>query len=101
MPRHVLKLSDLAPDELREILQLARRIKANPAQYESAAHRRGLLLLFEKTSTRTALTYPSAIPRLDANSVRLTQHKTNYSTTPTLNQQTYLPIHFNVEMELR
>src|SRR5690606_38934412 len=81
MPRHVLKLSDLAPDELREILQLARRIKENPAQYESAAHRRGLLLLFEKTSTRTALSYQSAIARLGGYSVVLDWHKTNYAIT--------------------
>lgn len=81
MPRHVLKLSDLAPDELREILQLARRIKENPAQYESAAHRRGLLLLFEKTSTRTALSYQSAIARLGGYSVVLEWHKTNYAIT--------------------
>jgi len=81
MPRHVLKLSDLTPDELQHILQLARRIKENPEQYHSAAHRRGLVLLFEKTSTRTSLSYQAAIARMGGYSVVLDWHKTNYAIT--------------------
>lgn len=82
MASHLLKLRDLSPGALADILRLAIQIKADPTRFRSAADRKGLLLLFEKTSTRTALSYQSAIARMGGYSVVLDWKKSNFPITP-------------------
>ncbi len=59
-PRHFLRDSDLAADELKTVLELARRIKARPRDYRRALDGRGVALLFEKPSLRTRMTFEVA-----------------------------------------
>jgi ornithine carbamoyltransferase len=82
MVSHLLNLRDLSPGALADILRLAKEIKANPTRFRTAADRKGLLLLFEKTSTRTALSYQSAIARMGGYSVVLDWQKSNFAITP-------------------
>jgi len=82
MPAHLLKLRDLQPPELEGILRQAIEIKADPAGFHHAADARGLLMLFEKTSTRTALSFQSAIAQLGGYSVVLDWDKSNFSISP-------------------
>lgn len=82
MPRHILKLRDLAPETLRSILDRAIEIKADPAQARHAADGLGMLLLFEKTSTRTALSYQSAMAKMGGYSVVMDWGKSNFSISP-------------------
>ncbi len=80
--RHLLRLGDLDADELHEILRRAIAIKANPGEYRWSADAKGLLMLFEKTSTRTALSFQSAIARLGGYSVVLDWKDSNFSLSP-------------------
>jgi ornithine carbamoyltransferase len=82
MVSHLLNLRDLSPGALADILRLAVEIKTDPARFRTAADRKGLLLLFEKTSTRTALSYQSAIARMGGYSVVLDWQKSNFAITP-------------------
>lgn len=82
MPSHVLRLRDLSPTELKNILDHAVEIKSRPTDFHHAADARGLLMLFEKTSTRTALSFQSAIARLGGYSVVLDWDKSNFSISP-------------------
>ncbi len=80
--RHLLKLGDLSADELHEILKSAIAIKANPGEYRWKADAKGLLMLFEKTSTRTALSFQSAIAQLGGYAVVLDWKDSNFSLSP-------------------
>lgn len=82
MAAHLLKLRDLGPTALADILRQAVEIKADPARFRHAADGCGLLMLFEKSSTRTALSYQSAIARMGGYSVVLDWHKSNFAITP-------------------
>lgn len=82
MASHLLNLRDLDPSAVVDILRQAVEIKADPARFRRAADGRGLLMLFEKTSTRTALSYQSAIARMGGYSVVLDWHKSNFPITP-------------------
>lgn len=82
MPTHLLNLRDLAPVELDTILHRAIEIKAAPSRFRRATDARGLLMLLEKTSTRTALSYQSAIAQMGGYSVVLDWEKSNFSISP-------------------
>lgn len=81
MPSHFLKLRDISPETLENLLRLAVKIKAEPDSVRAAADRKGLLLLFEKTSTRTSLSFQSAIARMGGYSVVMDWRQSNFPIT--------------------
>jgi ornithine carbamoyltransferase len=89
MTRHLLTLGDLSADEIREIIATAVAIKAEPATHRWAADAKGLLLLFEKTSTRTSLSFQSAMARMGGYSVVLDWEKSNFAISPIKHEAQY------------
>ncbi len=69
LPRHVLSLKDVSHDEIRGILNLARKIKKNPRKYENALRRKSLLMIFAKPSLRTHLSFDIAMYQLGGHAV--------------------------------
>ena len=66
---HFLRDCDLAADELRSLLNLALRVKAEPGRYRAALRHQGIALLFEKPSLRTRMTFELAALQLGGHSV--------------------------------
>lgn len=62
--RHLMNVLDLTVEELDELLSLAEKIYANPGQYESACLRKKLATCFYEPSTRTRLSFESAMLNL-------------------------------------
>ncbi len=58
--RHFLSVLPLGPEGLREALELARRMKAEPAPWRSALAGGKLALIFDKPSTRTRVSFEAA-----------------------------------------
>jgi ornithine carbamoyltransferase len=82
-PLHLLSLEDeLSGPELLRLVELARDVKERPEAYERACERKGLLLLLEKTSTRTTLAFSAAIHELGGYAVRLDWRESNFSISP-------------------
>jgi ornithine carbamoyltransferase len=52
-----IEVHDYTADEVMEIFQLARDIKANPAKYSTALAGQTLAMIFEKSSTRTRVSF--------------------------------------------
>jgi ornithine carbamoyltransferase len=71
MPRHFLRDDDLSPTEQRGILDLADELKANPLGRASLAGPRSIAVIFEKSSTRTRLSFEIGIAQLGGNPVVL------------------------------
>ncbi|UCD03113.1 MAG: ornithine carbamoyltransferase [Candidatus Aenigmatarchaeota archaeon] len=71
MTRHLLKDSDLTAEEKREILQLALKMKKNPDKYREALKGKTLIMYFEKTSTRTRLSFEAGMTRLGGHGIFL------------------------------
>ncbi len=55
--KHLINFKNCTPDYLEFIINQALDIKRNPAQYAAALKGKKLYLLFQKTSTRTALSF--------------------------------------------
>ncbi len=61
---HLRTLEDLDADQLMSVLRRAGELKADPSPWASALRGRTVLLQFDKPSTRTRLSFESAVARL-------------------------------------
>lgn len=64
MVRHFLKDTDLSPAEQLEVLDLADAMKANRFDYKPLAGPQTVAVLFDKTSTRTRVSFAAGITEL-------------------------------------
>lgn len=80
--RHCISLADFSGDELRYLVQLALELKRDPARFRGLLEGRWLLMLFQKTSTRTRLSFEIGIGRLGGRAVVLDWDTSNFSISP-------------------
>jgi ornithine carbamoyltransferase len=71
MPRHFLRDDDLTPAEQRAILDLADEFKADPYGRTPLAGPRSIAVIFEKSSTRTRVSFEIGIAQLGGNAVTI------------------------------
>ncbi len=71
--RHFLSITDLNKKELKDILYLAKRIKANPRKFKDSLSGKILGLLFNKPSTRTRVSFEAGMYQLGGNTIFLTE----------------------------
>ena len=78
----LLSLRELSGPELDALLRKALDIKRDPAAYRDALAGKGLLLLMQKTSTRTTLAFTAGIEQMGGYAVRLAWEESNFSISP-------------------
>lgn len=61
MPRNIIDIVDLTVDEINELIATAEDIIANPVKYQNACAHKQLATLFFEPSTRTRLSFESAM----------------------------------------
>jgi ornithine carbamoyltransferase len=93
-PRHFLRDDDLTPDEQAEILDLADRFAADRTHQQPLAGPKAVAVLFDKTSTRTRVSFSVGIAELggyplviDAQTSQLGKGETIEDTTRVLDRQ--------------
>lgn len=64
MTRHFLRDDDISPSEQAEILKLAQELKANPYSQKPFAGPKTVAVIFDKTSTRTRVSFAVGISDL-------------------------------------
>ncbi|MBR1629706.1 MAG: aspartate carbamoyltransferase [Lachnospiraceae bacterium] len=62
--KHLMSPMDMSVDELRDLMELAGRIEADPAKYSKICEGKILAACFYEPSTRTRLSFESAMLRL-------------------------------------
>jgi len=63
-PRHFLVDTDLTPAEQAEVLNLAQIMKAHPYDYKPLAGPQTGIVMFDKTSTRTRVSFAAGLAEL-------------------------------------
>lgn len=82
--RHFLSIRDLSPNELKHILQRSQFYKKKRFRSPKPLHNQTLGLLFQKTSTRTRVSFEVGIGELGGTSLFLDQHSTQMERGETL-----------------
>ncbi|MGL4447846.1 MAG: ornithine carbamoyltransferase [Shewanella sp.] len=71
--KHLLSIKDLTQQQLQDLLALAKTIKANPAEYCHALAGKSVVMLFEKPSLRTRVSFDIGIHKLGGHCLYLDQ----------------------------
>ncbi len=71
MPNHMLSLAEWSPAEIRDLVDLAVDIKANPEQYAQTCKGQTLAMIFQKPSLRTRVSFQTGIYQLGGQGIYL------------------------------
>lgn len=67
--RHLITLEDWSPDAIDRLLALAASIKENPGDYADAMRRMTLLMIFEKPSLRTRVSFETGATQMGGHAI--------------------------------
>ncbi len=76
--RHLPHLKDLSADEIRDILNKAQTIKADRPAYRTLLDAHSMAMLFQKTSTRTRVSFEVAMTELGGHGVYIDWMTSNF-----------------------
>ena len=76
--KHMLNYKNWSKEELRDLLDLALKIKHNPRRYGNALDHLTLAMIFQKTSTRTRVSFEAAMTQLGGHAIFLDWRTTNF-----------------------
>lgn len=66
---HLISLKLWSPEKIRQVLDLAKDVKANPEKYQDAMAHKNLLMIFEKPSLRTRLSFESGMTQMGGHAI--------------------------------
>jgi len=76
--KHMLNFKDYSSEEIRKIIEKAIEIKRNPERYYEILKNKTLIMLFQKTSTRTRLSFEAAMTQLGGHAIFLDWRTTQF-----------------------
>ena len=69
MKRNLVTLKDFSPEEVAKLMEFAAYIKKNPFEYSNAMEQKTLLMLFEKPSLRTRLSFEAGMTQMGGHAI--------------------------------
>ena len=78
MPRHLINFKDWSRDELLEIIDKSIDVKRNPEKYRNTLEGKSLAMIFQKTSTRTRVSFEVAMTQLGGHAIYLDWRTTQF-----------------------
>ncbi len=91
--KHLISWKDWDDREIVDILKLARRIKQQPNHYQGHMSNRTLIMLFQKSSTRTRVSFETAMTEMGGNAIYLDWNTTNFKLSKIKFETAYLSRH--------
>ncbi|PIY95554.1 MAG: ornithine carbamoyltransferase [Candidatus Kerfeldbacteria bacterium CG_4_10_14_0_8_um_filter_42_10] len=79
--KHLLTLKDYTKEEIEKIINKAVEIKTNPEKYADILKNKTLIMLFQKTSTRTRLSFEAGMTQLGGHAIFLDSRTSQFSLT--------------------
>jgi ornithine carbamoyltransferase len=67
--KHLISLKDWSPEAIFEVLDLAVKVKAAPGQYADVLKQKTLLMIFEKPSLRTRISFEAGMTQLGGHAI--------------------------------
>ncbi|MBI3034217.1 ornithine carbamoyltransferase [Candidatus Woesearchaeota archaeon] len=76
---HLLAIKDLDNKEVNEIISLAEKLKKSPENYSGALKGKSLVMIFQKTSTRTRISFEIGMTQLGGHAAFLDWKDSNFA----------------------
>ena len=89
-PRHLINFKGWTREELLEIIDKSIEIKRNPEKYRNALEGKSLAMIFQKTSTRTRVSFEVAMTQLGGHAIYLDWRTTQFVLADIRDETRYL-----------
>lgn len=76
--KHLANLKDLSEVDIQEILDKSAEIKANPSAFENLLQQQTMAMIFQKTSTRTRVSFEVAMTELGGHAIYIDWATSNF-----------------------
>jgi ornithine carbamoyltransferase len=87
---HLLTLKEWSPTEIGDVIEKSLEIKKNPAKFKTALKDKSLAMIFQKTSTRTRVSFEVAMTQLGGHAIYLDWRTTNFTIADVKDETRYL-----------
>jgi ornithine carbamoyltransferase len=87
---HLLNFKDWTPQQIEQVIEKAIEIKNNPKNWRNALDGKTLAMIFQKTSTRTRVSFEVAMTQLGGHAVFLDWRATNFALADISDETKYL-----------
>jgi ornithine carbamoyltransferase len=87
---HLLNFKELSGKQLGELVDLAIEVKANPKKYLKTFEGKSAALIFQKTSTRTRVSFEVAMTQLGGHALYIDWRTTNFALADVSDEIAYL-----------
>jgi ornithine carbamoyltransferase len=87
---HLINFKDLSGQQLLEIIDKAIEVKQNPKKYRKALEGKSLAMIFQKTSTRTRVSFEVAMTQLGGHALYIDWRTTNFTIADIYDETQYL-----------
>jgi len=87
---HLINFQELSGEQLTEIIDKAIQIKHNPQEFQTSLKNRSLALIFQKTSTRTRVSFEVAMTQLGGHGLYVDWKTTNFAIADLGDETQYL-----------
>ena len=87
---HLISFKELSGQQLAEIVEKGIEIKHDPAEYQKALEGKSLALIFQKTSTRTRVSFEVAMTQLGGHGLFIDWRTTNFALADVGDETRYL-----------
>ncbi|RLI44489.1 ornithine carbamoyltransferase [Candidatus Bathyarchaeota archaeon] len=87
---HLLTLKDWSSNQIEDVIELSIEIKKNQSSYRTSLKDKSLAMIFQKTSTRTRVSFEVAMTQLGGHAVYLDWRTTNFILADIRDETKYL-----------
>jgi len=87
---HLINFKNLTGQQLTEIIDKAVEVKHNPEQYRNALSGKSLAMIFQKSSTRTRVSFEVAMTQLGGHALYIDWRTTNFTIADVHDETQYL-----------
>jgi len=87
---HLINFKGLSGQQIMEIIDKGIEIKHNPEEYQDSLRGRSLAMIFQKTSTRTRVSFEVAMTQLGGHAIYMDWRATNFTLADIYDETRYL-----------